>query len=456
MTAGPHDRRYRLAAYRSLPITFVRRVIVGRDRYWRRYFWNRWGHVGRSLERALRLPAEAGGKTGARPVLWLDALSGGEVTQSVTFCRELRAALPGWTIVFSTNNKYSFDFASSHLAVDAVFDTPWDLPGPVRRAIRRIRPAAFVCIHNIFCPVLIQEAHRAGVTTVVVSGSMGKDYALHPIYQRTSELSPYADLDWIGAWSPEDVEGFVAAGADPARVRVTGNMKFDLEFLRLSDRERRELASSLQLAEDEPVLLAVSIHPGEEEVVGRAYLRARETAPNLRLMIAPRYSFDIETMTATLGRLGLSSVRRTALARATLAPGAAIVVDTFGELSRLQAIAAVVFLGGTMYCRNGIGLGQNPIEALAHRKPLFFGPFMNLWRVITDELKAAWPAVEVASADDLAAGVLAVLAGDPVAAAVMRRTDAILARHAGDVRRNVDLVCQALGHAGFATAAASH
>src|SRR4051812_19042385 len=118
MTRRPHQRRYAWNAYRSAPITFARRVVFGRDPYWRRYFWARWGFPDRgTCATAAR-----------RPVLWLDALSGGEVTQIVTFCRLLRAALPGWTFVLSTNNRYSFEFASRHLDVDAIFDTPWDCP----------------------------------------------------------------------------------------------------------------------------------------------------------------------------------------------------------------------------------------------------------------------------------------------------------------------------------------
>ena len=85
MTSGPEQRRYTLAAYRSLPITFVRRVLFGRDPYWRQYFWSRWGFVSDALRAAVR----------GRPVVLIDAISGGEVTQSVTFCRKLRAALPG-------------------------------------------------------------------------------------------------------------------------------------------------------------------------------------------------------------------------------------------------------------------------------------------------------------------------------------------------------------------------
>lgn len=438
MSPGPVDRRYRRQAYRSLPITFIRRVLLGRDPYWRRYFWNRWGYVGPALEKA---------PTG-RPVLWLDALSGGEVTQAVTFCRQLRAALPGWSIILSTNNKYSFDFAVEHLDVDAVFDAPWDCPAPMRRALALIRPAAWVSIQLVYNPVLVGELRRAGVTTVLVSGLMSKGIHLHPQGVRAAELNPYGDLDWIGARTEEDAAGYIERGVSPERVRVTGNMKFDLDFLRVSDAERRALAASLHLVDGEPVMLAASVHPGEEVLIGRAYLLARQTAPNLRLIVVPRYQFDVDRATSTLSALGLSIVRRTA-AGTPVGRDSVIIVDTFGELNRLYSVATAVFLGGTMYRRNVTGFGQNPIEPLAHGKPLFFGPFMNLWREITDELKQSWPAVEVLSAEDLAAGVTAVLAGGSNVAALRQATDRMLARHEGDVQRNVDLVRDALaGRAG--------
>jgi 3-deoxy-D-manno-octulosonic-acid transferase len=73
-----------------------RRVLAGRDPHWRRYFWSRWGY----------LPAEALARLRGGPVLWIDALSGGEVTQSVTFCRRLREALPDHRLLLSTNNRY--------------------------------------------------------------------------------------------------------------------------------------------------------------------------------------------------------------------------------------------------------------------------------------------------------------------------------------------------------------
>lgn len=424
--------RYAFKAYGYLPVTFFRRVVVGRDPYWRRYFWSRWGFLSSRVARKL-----AGG-----PVLWLDAISGGEVLQIVSFCLRLRDALPGWRFVLSTNNRYSYDFASQGLAVDAILDSPWDLKGPVRRMLRAIRPKAVVCIENLSAPVLVREAHRFGIQTLLVSGLLSKDFHRHPIMHRTMELCPFRDLDWLGAKSEEDVRGFIAMGVQPGRVVVTGNMKFDLEFLRVPDEQRIQLFDHLGLTPDRPVLLAASLHPGEDRFVGEAFLSARLDTPDLRLVVVPRYQFHADSMIRTFQSMGLSVVRRTA--RIHHDPPDVIVVDTFGELSRLYAVASVVFIGGSTYLRNVVGLGQNIVEPLVQAKPMFFGTYMNLWRDITEELKKVWPGIEVMSSGELGVGLREVLKSSVLRGRLQEKAREIVDRHKGDVQRNVDLVVDAL------------
>ncbi len=430
----PHDWRYRATAYAALPVTFVRRVLLGRDPYWRQYFWSRWGYVPRALRRLVR----------DRRVVWIEALSGGEVTQIVTFCRMLRRALPGWAIVLSTNSKYSFDFARANLDVDAVFDTPWDCRGPVRRALRRIKPVAFVCVQNVYCPLLVRHARRAGVRTVLVSGLMSKDIHRHPMLWRTMELEPYRNFDWIGAWGEDDVAGFVSRGADRAHVSITGNLKFDFEFLGVTDADRQRLLSDLHIHRDAPVFLAASLHSGEEEIVGRAYLEARRAVPGLRLVVVPRYAEQADGMIGVLAGLGLECVKRTEIHGSAADSGVAIIVNTFGELSRLYAVASVVFLGGTMYRRHVLGLGQNPIEPLVQRKVIMFGPFMNLWQEVTTALRAVWPGVEIATTGDLSTGVVRLVTDRQLRASFDQCIDNLLQTQRGSVSRNVDLVLQAV------------
>ncbi|HJN42777.1 MAG TPA: glycosyltransferase N-terminal domain-containing protein [Vicinamibacterales bacterium] len=435
----PEQWRYAAAAYLHAPVTFLRRVVFGRDPYWRRYFWSRWGFV----------PAPVATAAQGGPVLWIDALSGGEVTQIVTFCRVLRSVLPRWRFVLSTNTRYSYDFATSSLDVDAVLDSPWDCRGPVRRCLRRLKPAAFICIQNLRCPVLVEEAKRHGVTTILVSGLLSKGVDRHPMFERTLARRPFGHLDWIGAWSQEDVKGFIEHGARPDRVMVTGNMKFDLEYLQVPDHARQGLYRELRLAPDEPVLLAASLHPGEEELVASAYLEARREIAALRLLLVPRYQFDTSRMVSHLSERGLTPVLKSSLARKSAVDTPVIVVDTFGELANLYSLASVVFLGGTTYPRQRAGLGQNPVEPLAHGRPVFFGPFMNLWREITDDLEAVWSGVRISTAADLTTAVVRALVDQTLAVRMERKIQEILAAHRDDVGRNVELVRHALSGTTF-------
>jgi 3-deoxy-D-manno-octulosonic-acid transferase len=423
-------RRYAFHAYSRLPVTFVRRIVLGRDPYWRRYFWSRWGWV----------PADIRAALGDRPVVWLDALSGGEVTQMVTFCRRLRAALPGHALLLVTNNKYSYDFSKRMLDVDAVLDAPWDCRGPARRALGAVKPAVLVAIENLTAPVLFAEARRFGIPTVVVSGLMSKDIHRHPIMSRCMEWQPVEGVDWIGAKSDEDAGGYVAQGARPDRIVVTGNMKFDLDYLAVPPAVRAELRADLGLEPEERIFLAASIHPREDAFVGEAFLAARARVPGLRLVAVPRYQTDAGPMTATFERLGLSVVRRTARTRP--APEDVLLVDTFGELGRLYALATATFIGGSTYLRNVIGFGQNIVEPLVQGAPIFFGKFMNGWREITDELVKEWPGLEVATAADLGVGLVATLTEPPLEARLRERANAMIGRRRDDVARNVDLVAR--------------
>ena len=434
--AHPLQRQYAMEAYRSLPVTFIRRVVLGRDPYWRQYFWNRWGFVPSDVRRTLR----------GRPTVVINAQSG-EVTQLVGFCRRLRAALPGHALVFITNNRYSYDFGRANLAVDAVLDSPWDCRGPARRFLRAMSPAALVAVESMTAPVLFKEGRRRGAVTLVVSGLMIGNFERHPIQTRSVEAGAFAALDGIGAKSEDDARAFELVGSRSDRTVVTGNLRFDLEYLHVGDSERNALRSTLQLEDGGPVLLAASVHPGEERIAGEAYVEARRSIKGLRMILVPRYAFHVADMIAELNALGLSCVRRTTLPQARAGRDDVIVVDTFGELNRLYALASVVFLGGTTYLRNVVGAGQNPIEPLVQRRPFFFGTHMALWRHVTGRLKAVWPALEVTTAKELASGILALFEDRAPAARLIETIDAIVNEHREDVSRNVDFVVRALDNA---------
>ena len=64
--------KFVVKAFFYAPITFLKRVVFGKDPYWRQYFWSRWGMVPQDL---LDLVSK-------RDVIWIDALGLGEVHQN--------------------------------------------------------------------------------------------------------------------------------------------------------------------------------------------------------------------------------------------------------------------------------------------------------------------------------------------------------------------------------------
>jgi len=426
----PLQWRYSLKAYTYLPTTFIRRVVWGKDPYWKRYFWSRWGFLPADLLLAAR----------AKKTIWIDALSGGEVTQLVTFCKMLRGLFPEYNIILSTNNRYSYEFAVARLGVDHVIDVPWDCLGPVRRALHAVSPLALVCVENVTSPVLVQEAKRMGILTLLVSGLMSKNVQLHPLSGRAMEMLPYRLVDWIGAKTGDDVDGFIALGANPSRTVVTGNMKFDLDYLCVPAEEQKRLCNELSINPKESVLLAASLHPGEEQLVGKAYVELTKTHPSLRLIVVPRYAFHADPMAETLGSLGLSCIKKTDLPNGRLRDRQVILVDTFGELSRLYSVASAVFIGGSTFLRNVVGFGQNIIEPLVNQKPLFFGTYMNLWKEITEDLRKEWPGVQVSSSEELASGLHEVFTDLGLRGRLEMKAAEIIGRHREDIRRNVEMV----------------
>src|SRR5206468_2202741 len=161
------------------------------------------------------------------------------------------------------------------------------------------------------------------------------------------------------------------------------------------------LKAELGIASNVPTLLAASIHPGEDEIVVNGWLAARAEAPSLRLVLVPRYGFDVPRALAVLDHRGVPSILRSKLPEEP-AGDRVVVVDTFGELSRLYATASIIFVGGSLYRRNVVGFGQNLVEPLVHGVPVLFGPYMTLWSEITESLRKTWPPVEVSDAGGLA------------------------------------------------------
>ena len=428
-----------LKAYAYLPVTFLRRVVLGKDLYFRRLFWSRWGFLPKELKRLAQ----------SRPTIWIEALSGGENTQIVTFVKRLRGLFPDVNLILSTNNRYSFEFSSKRKDLDFVFDSPWDLRHVVRRGLRTLRPAALLFIENCSYPVLCREARRAGVRTILLSGFMSHGYERHEIVARSIPRGFHRFLDDIGVKSEADADGYRRLGAPPRKIRVVGEMKYDLDFLWLSEEERRTMRADLGIRPDAPVFVAGSIRAGEDEIILEAFRRVREEFPEFRLLMAPSYYGNTMKMKDVFLKAGFDYQRKTALDAGELPKDAVLIVDTFGELARLYGIGTVNFIGASIIPKGKLAFGHNPIEPLIHGRPLLFGPHMNHWGEITEILLDADPGLQVRTAEEMAGTILRLLRDPNAMRRVCQAADQVVAPNADAVETNLAFAIEKIGEAGI-------
>ena len=260
-------------------------------------------------------------------------------------------------------------------------------------------------------PNLLRECRRTGVRTVMINGrlsgtSFSRYRLIRPFFRRV-----LADVDRFCVQGEEAMGRLVALGADPARITVTGSLKFDaLDPAAMPGRGRERVLRYFRLSPSRQVFVAGSTMRGEEEAVIRAFKRCRaaQHSPRPLLVLAARHPERFADVERLCRDEGLMTVRRTDLPIDAEPDADVVVLDTIGELAQLYQIATVVFVGGSLVPLGG----HNILEPAIHGKPILFGPHMDNFSEITAAFLANDAAVQVRNEHELDV-VVSSLMNDP-------------------------------------------
>jgi len=376
--------------------------------------------------RALKLPSLGPGGT------WIHGASVGEAKLVALIARAIRARIPAHPLAVSCVTRTGRALLPGPPLTDAAFFAPLDFRGLPGRVLDALRPRALVLVETELWPNLLHEARLRSVMVFVVNGRLGPERM--PRYRRLAALYRplLSALAAVGAQSEADARRFVELGVPEARVKVTGNLKYDLPAPEV-DADR--LRSRLGLDADRPVLVAGSTGEGEEEQVLDAFRSVRRAHPRAFLVLAPRHVERAEQVEReAVGR----ALVLTRLSRETREAGTrdGLLVDTLGDLAGLYTLASAAFVGGSLV---PIG-GHNVLEPAAAGAPVLFGPHTHHVEEPARALEQAGGALRVRDADELAAAWSALLA-DPARRERMKQGAVALIRaSAGAVERSVDLV----------------
>ena len=391
------------------------------------------------LERLGRAKQLEGGEN--RPVIWVHAVSVGEVLAVSRLVKTLDDALPGYFVVISTTTRTGQALARERFGANRVFYCPLDLPWAVRSYLNALQPRLFVLAETEFWPNLLSGCFRRGVPVAVVNARISD--RSWPRYRRSRWLwRPFLErLSCVLAQSQTDADRLKAIGCRPERVAVAGNLKFDVRAAVEADatRQLRLLAKGLRL------VVAGSTLEGEESVVLEAWPRLLASDPQLVLVLAPRHPERFEAVAALLDRSGLSWVRRSdwhslpSQLLKSLRGGQIVLLDTIGELASVYSLAAAAFVGGSLIPAGG----HNPLEPAQFAIPIVMGPHYANFRAITEEL-LAHDALRIAAKDELAAALIDLLRDSAASRAMGEQAKQVFASQAGATVRSVDAICELL------------
>ena len=385
---------YRGAAMAGLPLAigalWIKDRAAGKTRpAWRERFW-----------------------TGLHPpqhgAIWIQAVSVGEVEVARRTIAELTRHENPPPLVLTATTATGLALARRFAGEEIpVYPCPVDLPGPVRRAFERITPRLLVLVETELWPEMIARADRLNVPVAVVNARLSQRSFTR--YRRVRGLlRPLLEpVTRVLARSQADAGRFAELGIPAHRIRVTGNIKYDL----VADTTPLPWGDRIAAwSAGRPVVVAGSTMEGEEAAV----LDALDGLPaEVRpfLILAPRHPERFDDAAAILAGRGLATVRRSALDLAPERPDA-LLLDTIGELGRAYRYASAAFVGGSLVPTGG----HNPLEPAAWGVPVLTGPHIFNFEEIYADLTAAGAARIVSSSGELGS-VLAAWLSEPGAAA---------------------------------------
>jgi len=396
-------------------------------------------------QRLGKAPARHGGQ----PAIWIHAVSLGEVNGIRVLVDELASQLPDYEVVISTTTDTGMAQARKLFApTRRVFQFPLDFSWAVRRAFGRVRPDLVVLMEGEIWPNFLAVANKRGVPVVLVNGRMSENKGypgykkIRPIIRRIfNRLTVLAMQDEVYA------ERFIELGTDPAKVRVTGMMKYDTVEVADAVTGAADLAAALGLTDAHRLIVAGGTGNDEEapllEMLA-AMREAKQIDDRTVLAIVPRKPERFEEVATLIAQRGFTLVRRTerpdGADNGQLPPGAVILGDTMGELRKFYSLADAIFVGRSLVPMGG----SDMIEAAALGKPVAFGPHTFNFPQVAD-LVADRAVRQVTDADDLRQTLAGWLADPAAAGEISERARRFVEGRQGATRRNVEIICDLLG-----------
>lgn len=416
----------------SSPYYFVR---MRRRGNWQKGFPERFGRYNTKFKQAIT----------NRHVLWMHAVSVGEVNVCTQLIRALEPRLPNLKIVVSTTTTTGMAELNRKLPthVSKIY-YPIDRRAYVSRALHTIRPEAIVLVEAEIWPNFLWRAHDHGWPVFLVNARLS-DRSYRGYKQFGFLFKPlFALFSGVGAQNEADAAKLRELGCRPEAIHIVGSLKFDAA--RLDERRLLNVPALLRQIAVPPgarIVIGGSTHPGEEAILAEQFLRLRERFQDLFLVLVPRHFERSQEVGRELAARGVKfAFRSEIMAHSKFAPGDidCLLVNTTGELQYFYEHATVIFVGKSLVAQGG----QNPIEPGALGKPMVFGPNMQNFAEIARGFLAQDGAVQARDAAELEKVLAELLANEQRREQLGRNALKVVHENLGAIDRTVEMIVKHL------------
>jgi len=424
------------------PYWLARMFVSAKDRgRYRAGLGQRFGRVPAGLRAAVRSPS------GARQVVWVHAVSVGEVLAATRLVAELETKLgEGWSIVVSTTTATGQALARERFGAERVFYYPMDFAWAVRAYLRALRPKMLVLMESELWPRMLAECGRAGIPVAVVNARVSDRSYARGLKVKAVWGRMLRRVDLFLAQSEEDGRRLVGMGARADAVRAIGNLKYDVRAPKAS--KVAELIK--EAAGGRPIVVAGSTAGAlakgdlsEDEMLIQAWEHLPRSTPDWAagrevpplLVLAPRHPERFEEVRRAACAVAAESCASRMLAGTQSAFGFGIItIDTIGDLAAVYGVADVAFVGGSLVPRGG----HNPLEPAQFGVPVVMGRSWENFRDIVGKMQEEYALRGVRDKDDLERVLVELLTDRAAARAMGERGRKVFEAQSGATGRAVE------------------
>ncbi|HEX2583314.1 MAG TPA: glycosyltransferase N-terminal domain-containing protein [Chlamydiales bacterium] len=316
-----------------------------------------------------------------RAVLWIHAVSVGEVKAAKPLFEKIRAESPRAFILVTTASVTGQEEAKRSLSqADAFRFLPLDFSWIVKRWVRALQPKVLLFSESDCWYNLAKQVSKAGGKVALISGKISerstKRYRWVPWFAKKL----FSCFDLLLLQNEEYLTRFQSIIDTPEKLSITGNLKFDAAPIAID-----KTCYSLPLG----IAITCTHAPEEEEI-----LDALEGI-DLPIFLAPRHPERFQEVAHLLEQKNIAYVRWSE--REKKGGGERVIlIDGMGLLPIIYTFSKLAIVAGSFSSCIG---GHNILEPCLYGVPVFFGPHMHQQTELRDRLLASGAGVQTTLSD---------------------------------------------------------